>query len=90
MKEWTIDEFIAECEYLCWHPYLYNESRMPSGICNGHEVGLYPRSWHSIVIDGGVCNLGHYTEDHPNGFDVYVVDGLKLSPLEYVRYKLNK
>ena len=90
MKEWTIDEFLRECEDLCWNSYTYDYSKMPEGVCNGHKVGPYTKSWHSIVIDGVICNMAPYTKEHPDGFAVYVVDGKKMTALEYVKYMLSK
>lgn len=90
MKEWTVDEFLAECEMLCWNQYTYDYTRMPKGICNGHIVGPYENSWHSIVIDGVIHDMFLYSKEHPNGFGMYVVNGKEMSGLDYVRHKLNQ
>lgn len=90
MKTWSIDEFLAECEKLCWNEYTYDYSNMPEGICNGHRVKPYLGAWHSIVIDGGICNMSAYSEKYPNGFTTYYVDGKKFTALEYVRHVLEK
>lgn len=90
MKNWTIDEFLKECEELCWNQYTYDYDRMPEGICNGHHVKPYMGSWHSIVIDGGICSMAVYSDKYPNGFGRWVVDNKEMTALEYVRYKLSK
>ena len=90
MKEWTVDEFLEECEMLCWNQYTYDYSRMPEGYCNGHKVKPYTNSWHSIVIDGGICNLAHCSKEHPNGFTTYVYRGREMTWKEYVREKLTE
>ena len=43
MKEWTIDDFLKECEELCWNEYTYDYTNMPEGICNGHYVAPYEK-----------------------------------------------
>lgn len=90
MKNWELEEFIAECEELCRNQYTYNYDNMPEGICNGHQVGPYMHSWHSIVIDGTICNMACINEKWPNGFGVYVVGDQRMTALEYVRYRLNQ
>ena len=76
MKNWTIDEFIAECTDLRKNQYTYDYSRMPKGICNGHDVRPYTSSWASIVIDDRIINLPH---------GMIISNGEKLTPIEYVR-----
>ena len=90
MKNYTIDEFLAECEDLCRNQYTYDYSRMPDGICNGHKVGAYKSSWHSVVIDGVICNMATYNEMWPNGSCMYEIGeiGKTMTALEYVRYIL--
>jgi len=88
MKIWTVGEFLSECEALCWNQYTYDYSRMPEGVCNGHSVKPYMGSWHSIVIDGCICNMAAYSDKWPGGYTTYVYKGKKMSALEYVREKL--
>lgn len=88
MKNWTIEEFLAECEKLCWNQYTYDYSRMPEGFCNGHYVAPYHGTWHSIIIDESVCSMAFYSDKYPNGSVVYIVDNKKMTALEFVRYKL--
>lgn len=91
MKEWTIDEFLTECEDLCRNQYSYDYSKMPEGICNGHHVKPYMNSWHSIVIDGVICNMAVYNDRYPNGHCTYQVSGQPLmTALEYVKYRLEQ
>lgn len=90
MKNWTIDEFLKECEELCRNEYTYDYSRMPEGICNGHHVKPYMGSWHSIVIDGIIVNMATYSERWPNGNVTWSVEGKEMTALEYVRFKLSK
>ena len=90
MKEWTREEFLNECKELCWNPYTYDYSRMPHGYCNGHKVGPFEVMWHSIYIDGRVCDMALYSEKYPNGFADYHVDGKKMTALEYVEYQLRR
>ena len=90
MKEWTIEEFLKECEKLCWNMYDYNYANMPEGTCNGHYVAPYEKAWHSIIIDESVCSMAFYSEEYPNGNAAYIVDGKEMTALEYVRYKLEK
>lgn len=90
MKEWTIDEFLQECESLCRNPYTYDYSRMPEGICNGHRVKPFMSSWHSIVIDGGVHNMAVYNDKWPNGNCVFQRDGVQRNALEDVRHCLER
>ena len=90
MKIWTIDEFLKECEELCWNQYTYDYSRMPKGICNGHEVEPYRGTWHSIVIDGCIHSMSVYSDEYPNGFAIWVTDGQERTALEDVRYRLMK
>ena len=88
MKNWTIEEFLTECEALCWDMYGYDYSRMPEGICNGHTVKPYMGTYHSIVIDGGICSMAAYSEKWPTGSATYHYNGKNLTALEYVREKL--
>lgn len=88
MKQWKINEFMAECASLCWTPYTYDYSRMPEGICNGHTVKPYDGSWHSIVIDGAICNMDKFDETHPNGYCGYGYNGQHMTALEYVVARL--
>ena len=90
MKKWEIDEFLDECRALCWNQYTYDYSRMPAGTCNGHKVKPYMGTWHSIVIDGGICDMARYSDDHPNGTTVFIVGDREFNALEYVRYLLEK
>lgn len=91
MKEWTIDEFIAECEQLCRNEYTYDDSRMPDGICNGHKVGKHERSWTGILIDNVIYPMGVFSEKYPDGSVSWLCDdGRILNSLEYVRIKLNE
>lgn len=90
MKEWTISEFLKECEELCRNQYTYDYSRMPEGTCNGHHVKPYLGSWHSIVIDGGICNMAVYSEQWPKGNVTYCVDGKNMRALEYVEHRLTE
>lgn len=92
MKEWTIEEFLNECEDLCRNPYTYDYSKMPEGICNGHKVRPFTKAWHSIVIDGGVCNMAVYNEMYPKGNCAYYVGQprRRMTALEYVRYMLEQ
>ena len=90
MKEWTIDEFLHECELLCWNQYTYDYERMPEGICNGHKVKPYMGSWHSIVIDGCIHNMALYDEKRPNGTTRILRDGKRRNALEDVRYCLER
>jgi len=88
MKNWNIDEFIAECEELSRNQYTYDYSRMPDGTCNGHNVSAYDKAWTSIVIDGSIVGLGVINEKHPNGSDTYQIGKICMTAFEYVRYKL--
>lgn len=90
MKEWTISEFLEQCEELCWNPYTYDYSKMPEGVCNGHEVKPYMGSWHSIVIDGCICNMALYDEKRPNGTATFNYKGKNMTALEYVRARLEE
>jgi len=90
MKTWTINEFLSECEALCRNEYGYDYSRMPEGVCNGHAVKPYMGSWHSIVIDGLICNMATYNERWPIGNVQYVHDGKTMTALEYVRARLRE
>lgn len=80
MKNWNIDEFIAECEELSRNKYTYDYSRMPEGICNGHKVAAYDKAWTSVVIDGCIYDVIYD----------YQVGGVNMTALEYIRYKLSK
>lgn len=88
MKDWTIEEFLAECKKLCWNQYTYDYSQMPEGFCNGHYVAPYKNMWHAIIIDNSVCNMALYSDKYPNGSVIYIVDNKKMTALEFVRYKL--
>ena len=88
MKNWTIEEFLAECEKLCWNQYTYDYSQMPEGFCNGHYVAPYKNMWHAIIIDNSVCNMALYSDKYPNGSVIYIVNNKKMTALEFVRYKL--
>lgn len=90
MKIWNIDEFLSECEALCRDQYGYDYDRMPEGVCNGHAVKPYKGSWHSIVIDGHICTMAKYDDQHPNGAATYCVSGKTMTALEYVRMKLEQ
>lgn len=90
MKNWTINEFIAECEELSRNRYTYDYSRMPEGICNGHKVAAYDKTWTSVVIDGCIYGLGVINEKFPNGSETYQIGDIGMTALEYVRYKLSK
>ena len=90
LKIWTIDEFLEECEKLCRNQYTYDYSNMPDGICNGHKVGAYQDSWHSIVIDNGVCTMALINDKYPNGNSTYIVGDKRMTALEYVRYELEQ
>ena len=90
MKIWTIDEFLADCEALCRDEWGYDYERMPEGVCNGHTVKPYKGSWHSIVIDGHICNMARYDKRWPNGSMTYGYKGKTMTALEYVRTKLEE
>lgn len=91
MKEWTVDEFVKECENLCWHQYTYDYSRMPEGICNGHNVHPYRGAWCSVVIDGCIHSMGAYSERNPDGYVLWVdTDGKERTSLEHIRYVLTR
>ena len=90
MKNWKIDEFLAECEFMCRNQYTYDYDRMPEGLCNGHHVKPYFGSWHSIVIDGRICNMAVYSDKWPNGSTMYIVRGRTMTALEYVRTRLEE
>lgn len=91
MKEWTVDEFIAECEQLCRNEYTYDCGRMPDGICNGHKVGKHKESWTGILIDNVIYQMGVFNEMWPDGSVSWICnDGKMLNSLEYVRSKLCK
>ena len=57
MKNWTIEEFLAECAKLRDNQYTYNYDDMPEGICNNHRVEPFKSQWRSISIDNCVHNL---------------------------------
>lgn len=88
--EWEINDFLKECEELCRNPYTYNYDHMPSGFCNGHKVGAYDGSWHSIIIDGAVCTMAYCTDENPDGNVTYVYRGKEMTWKEYVREKLTE
>ena len=90
MKQWTIDEFLRECEELCRNQYTYDYSRMPEGVCNGHHVKPYMGAWHSIVIDGRIDTLTAITDEHPDGYVQWQEDGKMMTALEHLRYVLSK
>lgn len=90
MKVWGIDEFLKECEELCRNQYTYDYNNMPEGICNGHIVKPYKSSWHSIVIDGGICNMATINDRYPEGSCMYHVNGKTVTALEFVRHELEK
>ena len=86
-----IDEFLRECELLCWNQYTYDYSRMPEGICNGHQVAPYHGQWHSIIIDGCIHSMSYYSDEYPNGTATwYAADGIGRTALEDVRYRLER
>lgn len=90
MKEWTIDEFVAECQQLCRNPYTYDYEKMPAGVCNGHRVSPYERSLCSVVIDGCIETLGIINEKYPEGSVFHHIDGKGMNSLDMVRYLLER
>ena len=90
MKEWTVDEFVAECNALSREPYTYDFTRMPEGVCNGHTVGPYSKSLSSIVIDHCITNLGVINELYPEGSVVHHIDDKTMNSMEMVRYLLTR
>lgn len=90
MKEWTIDDFMVECEQLSRNMYTYDYGNMPYGICNGHIVHPTQSYWHTVVIDGCICDLGEINYKYPNGSVTYFVDNVKMTALEYVHYILTQ
>ncbi len=90
MKEWTIEELLDECEELQRHPYTYDFSRMPSGICNGHLVDPCEYSLAAVIIDRSVLNLGVINERYPNGSVTWVVKNQHMTGREYLRWLLER
>lgn len=96
MKIWSIDEFISECENLCKNQYTYDSANMPEGICNGHHVGIYENSWHSIFVDGKIENLTCINDKYPEGYTTYCVfnkennETKNFKVLDYLRYILSR
>lgn len=90
MKDWALEEFLAECETLCRNQYTYDYGRMPAGTCNGHTVEPYHGTWHSIVIDGCIHSMAVYSEKYPNGNVIYITNGEERTALEDVRYRLTR
>lgn len=89
MKNWNLDEFIAECEALQRNPYLYDYDRMPEGVCNGHTVRPCQSSLTAIIIDGCIVNMGVINDRYPKGHIEFIVDGnVSMTGTEYVRYCL--
>lgn len=90
MKNWQVEEFLKECEDLCWNQYTYDYSKMPEGICNGHHVMPYMGAWHSIVIDGSIHSMACYSKECPNGRVIWITDGKERTALDDVRYRLTR
>lgn len=89
MKEWTIDEFVAECDLLSRTPYSYDFERMPSGVCNGHTVEFCDHSLAAVIIDHVIINMGVINARYPNGSTCFQVGrGETMTGLEFVRYCL--
>lgn len=88
MKEWTIKEFLKECEDLSRNMYTYDYSKMPDGVCNGHTVRISQSSWHSVIIDDCIVDLGSINERFPKGSVCYQVDRTSMTGLEFVEYRL--
>ena len=90
MKEWKIEELLDECEELQRHPYSYDFSQMPSGICNGHRVDPCEFSLAAVIIDRGIVNLGVINERYPKGSVTFVVNNQDMTGREYLRWMLER
>ena len=91
MKDWKIEEFVAECEALSRNPYTYDFDRMPAGTCNGHNVEAYKGSIASVVVDGCIRNLGVISDRCPQGSIFHsVAPGKCLGAVDYARWLVER
>ena len=88
MKEWNIEDLLAECEMLQRNPYTYDFERMPEGVCNGHTIRPCNFSLAAIIIDGAIINMGVINSRYPDGSVGFVVKGKEMNAKEFLRGEL--
>lgn len=82
MKNYEIEEFVAECEKIQNDPYGYDRDQMPNGFCNGHLVGYDHGFFESVIIDCGSQSIIKNM--------TVIADSQEFSPIEYIRHRLEK